>query len=463
MTYLEILTAAVMQSKVLTSFGRLCLQHTFSDTNVIQCNLSQPMSYKVTEVFVPGGLPKHTYVARAGRDLESRISSSRENLCKIMTVTGATKCGKTVLVRKVIPREDAVWIDGGSVQSTNDFWDLVSDQLEVVEGEEESSVETSSKEISSEFSAQAGALLAKGGLKWSPKTGSQLSSSTTRKRSLSQKGQALAALRRTQRPVVIDDFHYLRREIQGDVTRVLKPLVFEGIPVIYIAIPHRRFDAVKVEREMNGRVENVQVPTWEVSELKEIAQLGFPLLNIEPEILTSIRLAKEAQGSPHLMQEFCKKICFKSGLEETALKPRFIDPTFPYEQIFREVAEELGKNIFERLARGPRTRTDRKARKLKTGHETDIYRVVLIGLAELKPGVETIEYEPLRASIRGILNEGLPQANEVSRVLEQMAKISSTDESSVPVIDYEKDERKLHITDPFFAFFLRWGRNLIDA
>jgi hypothetical protein len=421
------------------------------------------MNYQVTDVFVPGGLPKHTYVARTGRNLEDRISSSKHNLCKIMTVTGATKCGKTVLVRKVIGRENAIWIDGGSVQVSNDFWDLVSDQLEVIDGEEESSVTTSSSEVSSEFSAEANALFAKGQMKWGPKTGSQESASITRKRSLSKKGQALSALRQSPRPIVIDDFHYLRRETQGDVTRVLKPLVFEGVPVIYIAIPHRRFDAVKVEREMNGRVENVQVPTWEVDELKEIAQLGFPLLNIEPEINTSIKLAREAQGSPHLMQEFCKKICFQSGVQETAVKPRSINPTFPYERIFREVAEDLGKNIFERLARGPRTRTDRKARKLKTGHETDIYRVVLIALAELKPNVETIEYEPLRASIRAILNEGLPQANEVSRVLEQMAKISSTDESSVPVIDYEKDERKLHITDPFFAFFLRWGRNLIDV
>jgi hypothetical protein len=431
--------------------------------SVVEYSYSRLMNYKVTDVFVPGGLPKHTYVARTGRNLEDRISSAKNNLCKIMTVTGATKCGKTVLVRKVIGREDSIWIDGGSVQISNDFWDLVSDQLEVVDEQEESSVTTSSSQISSEFSAEANALVAKGQVKWGPTTGSQESASITRKRSLSKKREALAALRRSPRPIVIDDFHYLRRETQGDVTRVLKPLVFEGVPVIYIAIPHRRFDAVKVEREMNGRVENVQVPTWEVDELKEIAQLGFPLLNIQPEINTSIKLAREAQGSPHLMQEFCKKICFQSGVQETAITPRSINPTFPYEQIFREVAEDLGKNIFERLARGPRTRTDRKPRKLKTGHETDIYRVVLIALAELKPNVETIEYEPLRASIRGILNEGLPQANEVSRVLEQMAKISSTDESSVPVIDYEKDERKLHITDPFFAFFLRWGKNLIDV
>jgi hypothetical protein len=163
------------------------------------------------------------------------------------------------------------------------------------------------------------------------------------------------------------------------------------------------------------------------------------------------------------MQEFCKKICLQSGIEETSVRPLRIAANFPFEQVFRGVAKDLGKNIFDRLARGPRTRTDRKARQLKTGRQADIYKVVLIALADLRPGVETVEYEPLRSSIRAILDDALPQAHEVSRVLEQMAKISSTDESSVPVIDYERDERKLHVTDPFFAFFLRWGREMIDA
>jgi hypothetical protein len=257
--------------------------------------------------------------------------------------------------------------------------------------------------------------------------------------------------------VVIDDFHYLSRDLQGSITRFLKPLVFDGVPVVYLAIPHRRYDAIKVEREMNGRIEVVEVPSWTDVELAEIAQLGFPLVNIAPHFDTSTMLAKEAQGSPHLMQEFCKDICHKSDVHETAELMRHINPDYNYSRIFHTVAEELGKNIFEKLARGPRSRTDRMPRRLKTGQTADIYKVVLLALADLKPGVTTVEYETLRSSIKNVLDDVLPDAHQVSRVLEQMARISSMDESSVPVIDYEKDERKLHITDPFFAFFLKWG------
>ncbi len=71
--------------------------------------------------------------------------------------------------------------------------------------------------------------------------------------------------------------------------------------------------------------------------------------------------------------------------------------------------------------------------------------------------MQTFEWEQIRASLREVLADYLPQAHEVSRVLEHMATISANEESSAPVIDWEKEERKLHITDPFFAFFLKWG------
>jgi hypothetical protein len=38
-----------------------------------------------------------------------------------------------------------------------------------------------------------------------------------------------------------------------------------------------------------------------------------------------------------------------------------------------------------------------------------------------------------------------------------MTTIAATDQSSTPVIDFEDADKRLHITDPFFAFYLRWG------
>ena len=90
------------------------------------------MKYRVSDVFVPGGLPKHTYVPRSDRQLEDRIAAAKDNLCKIVTVTGATKSGKTVLARKVFPQDSCIWLDGGAVRTLDEFWELVGDQLHLI-------------------------------------------------------------------------------------------------------------------------------------------------------------------------------------------------------------------------------------------------------------------------------------------------------------------------------------------
>ena len=94
-------------------------------------------------------------------------------------------------------------------------------------------------------------------------------------------------------------------------------------------------------------------------------------------------------------------------------------------------------------------------RELKNGEQTDIYGVVIEGLKKLKPGVSSISYEEFRSCLKEIIDD-VPQLHEISRVLEKIAEISYNAGASSPVIDWDKDEAILTITDPFFAFYLRW-------
>jgi len=58
---------------------------------------------------------------------------------------------------------------------------------------------------------------------------------------------------------------------------------------------------------------------------------------------------------------------------------------------------------------------------------------------------------------RDLLATNVPQGHKVTRVREKMSEIASSDEASTPVLDWEREEQKLHITDPFVAFFLKWA------
>jgi nicotinamide riboside kinase len=45
------------------------------------------------------------------------LAEAKGNLCKLVTLTGPTKSGKTVLARRVFPRDQVVWLDGGPINS----------------------------------------------------------------------------------------------------------------------------------------------------------------------------------------------------------------------------------------------------------------------------------------------------------------------------------------------------------
>ncbi|WP_115367368.1 AAA family ATPase [Alteripontixanthobacter maritimus] len=411
-------------------------------------------------VFVPGGMPKFTYVPRTERELEKALQKVTDNLCKLVVVTGATKTGKTVLTRRVLSnQEPLVKVECGRIQSEDDFWQECMIELGARLDVElsESSGKAEGADISGTLSV--GAFGAK--LKTQAQINEEINSQKIEKSKPagSLRSRTIRYLRETSSILIADDFHYLPRSLQGHIVRALKSEIFDGFPFVIIAIPHRRYDAVRVEREMNGRIEPIKVPDWSIEELVKIPKIGFPLLGMKITDKLSKRLAEEAYGSPHLMQEFCKELAQKSDeLTEPSVERSFDD------SIFIKISEHTGKVIFDKLASGPRQRSDRKQRRLVGGGTADIYRVILMALSRLEPGMRKVDYESLRASVKDLLyQEDMPQAHEVTRVLEKMAEIASKEEMSVKVLDWDEEEQKLHITDPFFAFFLKWSRDYVDT
>ncbi|GMO48812.1 MAG: hypothetical protein Ta2B_30390 [Termitinemataceae bacterium] len=231
-----------------------------------------------TDVFVPGGIPQYTYFDRSGLGLDKKvIDALKEN--KIVIVTGQTKSGKSVLVKKTIG-EPRVIIEGGAITHETDFWDHLILQLNAFTSVTYTATkaETHIKGKSQSFNFFK--------IDWGTHKEFQrsLSSRLSVGRDVSKKVAAINVLRDIKIPLIIDDFHYIGRDIQLDIVRSLKAPVANGLPVVLIAIPHRKFDPVRVEREMTGRTEILEIPSWNESELGAISEKGFPLLNmlVEP-------------------------------------------------------------------------------------------------------------------------------------------------------------------------------------
>jgi hypothetical protein len=81
------------------------------------------------EVFVAGGNPDITYVPRSTLNFEVDLREYLSQSGKALCVSGPTKCGKTVLVRRVLPESKAVWINGNDLSTVEVMWRKVVDYL----------------------------------------------------------------------------------------------------------------------------------------------------------------------------------------------------------------------------------------------------------------------------------------------------------------------------------------------
>jgi hypothetical protein len=208
---------------------------------------------------------------------------------------------------------------------------------------------------------------------------------------------------------------------------------------------------------MTGRVKQLQIPSWKVGELEKIAKLGFNALNVNCNSTIIGKLANEAFESPHLMQDFCAALCRKNGVRETNQILVNLQEPDDWQIFLKNMASDTSKIAFERLAIGPRQRTDRIRRTLVNGETCDIYGAVLFAIASTGPKTR-LTYEDIRAGLRSVLRDDVPQAHEVTRILEKMSEIARNEIEGEPVVDW--DSSYLHISDPFFAYYLRWGITL---
>lgn len=414
------------------------------------------ITMKVSEVFNPGGFPVHTYNPRNQLELEKQFADYLDSGYKLLSLTGPTKSGKTVLCLQLISKEQGIWISGGDIREENDFWLAIVHKLELYTettvGHDRERTET----VSSEVTGGLSAFIANVGSNVSGSESTTAHRAQTVSRAEHPRTVAINALNKQKMPIIVDDFHYIPHKIQINIVRSLKTPIFEGLRLVLISVPHRAYDTVKIESEMVGRVQQLKIPLWGEDELIEISKRGFPHLNIKIDNEANKILANESFGNPQLMQEFCANFCKFNKITESLPLCTPI-PGIPKGDFFSGIADVITSKVdYDILARGPRQRSDRKKRAFVDGSKGDIYKAILTALANTGPKT-VVEYEELRSKLRSVLMGDLPQLQQVSRVLAQMERLSSISEGKPKILEWDNSTNTLYLLDPYFAFYLRWA------
>ena len=415
---------------------------------------------KVVEVFTPNDVPTFTYVDRPTQKLEQRLAEAFQIPKMIVSLSGPSKSGKTVLVNKVVEKDNLIPLSGASIRSADELWRKVLGWMEspVAVGEK-SSIATKG-EATVKAGGKAGIpLIVEGTTEGAGTIGRTSTHEEIKEHVVDGLQQVVREIGNSSFVVFIDDFHYIPKSAQVEIGRQVKEATEAGVRICTASVPHRADDVVRSNTELRGRVAGVDLAYWKSDELEQIGHLGFRELNIDvaPTVLT--KLSTEAFGSPQLMQAICLNFCFENQILSSLESQTRIEMDFVALQNVLERTSTLTNfsSMISTLHSGPRQRgMERKEFEFSDGTRGDVYRCVLLAMKADPPRL-AFKYDEMLRRTQSICRGDSPVGSSVAQCLSQMDKLAGLVQEA-PVIEWDEDV--LDIVEPYFLFYLRCSPHL---
>lgn len=424
------------------------------------------MVLKATEVFTPGAYPEHTYIERSNQGLEESLRDALDTPGQLISLAGPSKSGKTVLVEKVVGKDNLISISGVGINQPEDIWQKVLAWMGAPNSVEESQQNGLALSAQIGVSGKVGLpLLASGGASANGGVRSLSQNSRTESRTRGGLVQVTKEICNSDYVVLLDDFHYMPRDVQVEAAKALKEAVRLNIKVCTAAVLHRGDDIIRANPELRGRVRSVDLNYWSVEDLIRIGIAGFERLNVDIDKRDLRKLAIEAAGSPQLMQQICLHVCFiinaRSAFNE---KVTFVVDEAVLARVFEQVSSTTDfRSLVDVLDSGPKTRgTERKVYSFHDESNGDVYRCVLKAVAADPPTL-SFPYETLTQRAQNICKGEPPVGSSVTGTCVHMTKLAEDKFPTERVIEWDEQKQILDLPDPYLLFYLRWSGRLMQG
>lgn len=415
---------------------------------------------RAIDVFTPNDFPSHTYVKRAEERLEKRLREALETPGEVVSVSGPSKSGKTVLIERVVGHDNLISVTGAGVLTPEALWDRVLNWM----GAPTTTSNAVAWQTSGGVSGGGGGGIALPGVVEAKATaqataGVARTGTITKTSGRTNMQQVIQEISNSSFVLLIDDFHYMKREIQTEVAQQIKEAARRGVKICTASVPHRSDDVVRANPELRGRVRVVDLEYWTPRELEQIANLGFPKLNLQIPDHAVSRFALESSGSPQLMQSLCLQACFELRVRESLDEPT----SYPLSeaQIVAILEESATRTDYSSLLRkmhtGPKTRgIERKEFKFSDNTRGDVYRCILLALISSPPQL-SFNYNDLSRRIQKTCVGDSPQPASIYQSLDQIAKMADEMYPEQRVVEWDENDSVFEIVDPYFLYCLRWS------
>lgn len=403
--------------------------------------------YQLDEVYgISRDVPLN-YIERDSVDLKLLKNLDRQ---KHITIFGSSKQGKTCLRKHCIDARDYILVQCSNKWSISD---LNANILKRAGYELTESTKTAmggkAKIIAS---IKAKVLGGEAGI------GSEIEASTNREVTRRQleldmddANDVIAALEEIyfDKYIVLEDFHYLKPEVQKDFSIELKAFhESSNLCFIIVGVWLDENRLVIYNGDLTGRVVPINADSWEGQELQQVIDKGADLLNIEFDSDFMINLVAQSSSNVYIIQEACHRICDENGIRETQKVRKKIGKGNDANRIIREIAkEQSGRyNAFiTNYSNGFQETTLEM-------HKWLLYPILKAKTNDLMKG---LTYRSIRLSLEAHhpkktdLNPG-----NLTQALKAVASLQLSKSIQPIIIDYDESNLTLHIVDRGFIIWL---------
>jgi hypothetical protein len=412
---------------------------------------------RATDVFTPNKLPDVTYVDDHLKERSRHLTDALDTGAAVISLSGPSKSGKTVFIEKNIGKDRLIQVTGAGITESSKLWDRVFDIIGTPVARRSSVSKGFDGTLGGKVGGEAGVLVsATGEVSASGKWGT---SATEQADHASDYLQLLIReLAGTGLVVFIDDFHYIPRPVQGELSNQIKEAIRNNVIFVVASVPYHSDDAIRANPDLRGRTVKLDFDYWKPDELCKIANRGFAALRATPTPAYVQALADEAAGSPQLMQSLCLTTCFENGIREaqTTVANIASDRDAIRRVCNRTAATTDYSSTVAKMNDGPKTRgQDRKSYLLKDGAVIDVYPLVLRAIAQDPPEL-TQRYPNLQRRVQNLCAKDQPSGSSVTGACQHIASIANESENR-NIVEWDAENDVFDIRDPYLLFFLRWS------
>lgn len=408
-------------------------------------------SLTIYEVFQSSGVPIHTRidVIEHNEKIMSFLSTPGEHLI----IHGPSKTGKSTLWMSQIGEMHSIKIPCNERTSLESIYAEIVDELDIFFTNNQSIDEKIKAGFSAEIKSKIyGLLEGKAGASYGKERGSGQDSRRLTQPTLSPRNIS-KYLKAANKHVVLENIHYCNPDFRRELSKELHNFSDYDCKWIVVGVQHQADQVFIENRDLVGRLREIQSGIFSKEQVFEILKLGENHLKILFSDAIKNRIYDESGGNAALVQDIAKNICVFGDVFGTQEPTKNINDISLIEKACKHIASscsQVYKKFCDDIAKGGRS--DGSTHKYRW-----FLRLVRDKNITTRGILNTDVYKM-------ILEMGHTDINQtsVTQGLQYMNKLQMKRNIVPPVLEYDNEKSRLFLLDPYFRFALRWIPELIE-